>query len=81
MSTAARCRGCRERIDATHRPGCPEGTGAVLVAHTDNADALEARAQARQDPGPEPGKPPLEADPAHGQAPVDIAPGDPATLF
>jgi hypothetical protein len=31
---AARCRGCGERLDATHRPACPEGAEAVTEADT-----------------------------------------------
>lgn len=48
---AARCRGCGERLDATHRPACPEGTEAVTEA--DTVPPIVAR-----DPGPD--RAPLE---------------------
>lgn len=48
---AARCRECGERLDATHRPGCPEGTGRVLDADT-------VPPMVDRDPGPD--RSPLE---------------------
>lgn len=43
---AARCRGCGERLDATHRPACSEGTEAVLEGDT-------TPPMVSKDPGPE----------------------------
>lgn len=43
---AARCRGCGERLDATHRPACPEGAEAVTEADT-------VPSMVSKDPGPE----------------------------
>lgn len=38
-----RCPGCRELLDATHRPGCPQGTGAVLRKHVEQLAMVVGR--------------------------------------